>query len=102
MTEQDKKLIVKYMGWVEVATEDVMSGKLSTQLIKKDSSFVKFDACDASVVVKEMFKRNDWEDFHDFVVSIDELSRTSFTYVAAWLFDSNNFFTAMTKWLGEK
>lgn len=99
MTKQDKKLIAEYMGWAEIGTEDVMSGKSSTVLVKKDMSYARFDLNDAGLCVEEMQKRDEWEKFEKFCIVKFQVN--PFLAYLAWLFNAENFFTAMAKWLRE-
>ena len=98
MAEQDKQLISEYMGW------ELSVYSREYYYIPKNGKVVYFDLNDASLVVAEMQKRGDWEQFHDFVIEWgDLLSKASFAYITAWLMSmedgqAKNFFKAFTEW----
>jgi len=95
---EDKELISEYMGWFAhpqgfwydppVYFTDSFRGK------------VKFDLNDAGLCVKEMEKREDWE--HDFMDFVAGSQRWNYHQCIAWLFNADNFFESMAKWIKEK
>jgi len=84
MTNEDKKLIVDYMGWSKYPP----------------SSQFKFDANVASRCVQEMQKRGEWE--HDFMDFVAGSQKWNYHQCIAWLFNAENFFNAMSEWLKER
>ena len=93
MTSEDKKIVADYMNWYYAGHEGIYyydwDGRRQRNL----------DLTAAGLVVQEMQKRGDWEQFHDFVIEWgDLLSKASFAYITAWLFNSENFFKAFTEW----
>ncbi len=82
MTNEDKQLIRKYMGWVD--WNDINP---------------HFDSNDAALCVAEMQKRGEWQDFVQITSKIHKLGFHS--EVIAWLFNAENFFEAMSQWLRE-
>ena len=97
MTDEDKKIVADYMWWAQYKYP---SYYLNT---KGDIESHHFDLNDAGLVVQEMQKRGEWEDFHDYVDNIDMMSKTSFSYVTAWLMSmeegqAKNFFKAFVEW----
>jgi hypothetical protein len=97
MTDEDKKIVADYMWWAQYKYP---SYYLNT---KGDIESHHFDLNDAGLVVQEMQKRGEWEDFHDYVDNIDMMSKASFSYVTAWLMSmeegqAKNFFKAFVEW----
>jgi len=102
MTDADKQLICGYMGWNQSWIVDEFTDWYRIESL----TWVKinFDLNDAGLCVQEMQKRGDWERFcaNVFILFIDEeKSSYLFPKYIAWLFNANNFFTAMTQWLKE-
>ena len=102
MTEEDKKRISEYMGW-----------KLSEWRMIDGSAHVVnphfFDLNDAGLCVQEMQKRGDWEyfvgDTEDTLIYNIRYHKEHHSYksfLVAWLFNSENFFAAMSEWLKRK
>jgi hypothetical protein len=114
MTEEDKQLISKYMGWSEnpywwcekckeeksphhVTYVERCSDCGCPVIVKEDYSF---DLNDAALCVQEMQKRGDWSNF--FVWQrFDTEPLEQFIYHIAWLFNAENFFEALVQWLRE-
>jgi len=97
MNNKDKQLIADYM-------ELIFNPARMSLYEYKDGREFKFNSTDASFCVQEMQKRGDWERFcaNVFILFIDEeKSSYLFPKYIAWLFNANNFFTAMTQWLKE-
>jgi hypothetical protein len=101
MTPEDKRLIAEYMGW-----------KLSEWRMIDGSAHVVnphfFDLNDAALCVQEMQKRGDWSYFYDDLLDTynglcedckEPCGADNFT---AWLFNADNFFTAMAAWIKEE
>ena len=94
MTKKDKKLVADYMCWNKMTYLEIKNEELI---------YHTFDLNDAGLVVQEMQKRGEWEDFHDYVDNIDMMSKASFSYVTAWLMSmedgqAKNFFKAFVEW----
>ena len=90
MTEQDKQLISEYMGW------ELSVYSREYYYIPKNGKVVYFDLNDASLVVQEMQKRGEWQDFVQTAAKIHKLGFHS--EVVAWLFNAENFFKAFVEW----
>ena len=105
MTNEDKKLIADYMGWHEVTVEDPMNkGVMEKITTKHNYAEAYFDLNDASLCVKEMQKRGEWDGFFYFVwnryrksekLLYKEVNEATFT---ALLFSADNFFNAFVQW----
>ena len=93
MTEEDKKLISKYMGWNY--SEALGIYYYDPERIEQRN----LDSNDASLCVKEMQKRGDWE--HNFMDYVAGSQRWNYHQCIAWLFNAENFFAAMAQWLKE-
>ena len=101
MTPEDKRLIAEYMGW-----------KLSEWRMIDGSAHVVnphfFDLNDAGLCVTEMQKRGDWVNFYDYVIDTyndlieDGKVICGLDNLTAWLFNADNFFTAMAAWIKEE
>jgi hypothetical protein len=97
MNNEQAKIVADYMWWAQYKYP---SYYLNT---KGDIESHHFDLNDAGLVVQEMQKRGEWEDFHDYVDNIDMMSKASFSYVTAWLMSmeegqAKNFFKAFVEW----
>ena len=99
MTDEDKKRIAEYMTWEE---DNFFEGYRTL-----DGHAINFDLNDASLCAAEMQKRGDWEYFVG--DTEDTLIYTRYhkehhsykSFLVAWLFNAENFFTAMAEWLKE-
>ena len=94
MTNEDKKLIADYMDWDGTTT--IEGYAIPTPEIHY------FDLNAAGACVNEMQRRRNWVAFHRFTV--DKYSKDCFLQAGfiAWLYDADNFFTAMATWLKEE
>ena len=102
MTQEDKELIAGYMGLI------FNPARLSCYQYEDGREF-KFNSNDASRCVKEMQKRGDWEyfvgDTEDTLIYNIRYHKEHHSYksfLVAWLFNSENFFAAMSEWLKRK
>ena len=90
MTNEDKKLIADYMGWFGINHLDKIDGN--------------FDLNDAGLVVKEMARNGAWRSFYEscfpLFVATNPLI-TSPGFLNLWLYDADNFFTALAAWIKE-
>lgn len=93
MTEEDKKLIGKYMGWNPYPPECM--GKT---VFYRDETHgdIRWDANASALCVQEMQKRGEYNDFYWRTVQDNDCADFS-----AWLFNADNFFTAMAQWIKE-
>ena len=110
MTDDDKKRIAEYIGWTKYPPECMGE----TVFIRDEThGDVRWDANDAALCVQEMQKRGDWEyfvgDIEDtlnfFAATYKRYHKEHHSYKAvlvAWLFNAENFFTAMSQWLKER
>lgn len=107
MTPEDKQLISKYMGWsgktiLAVSPEDCKTNGLYTIYNRN------FDSNDASMCVEKMAEKGDWEAFEDCMADIFlydfelECICDNHARYIAWLFNPDNFFSAMASWLRGK
>lgn len=83
MTDEDKQLIAEYMGY----------------------EFLLYDLNAVALCVTEMQKRGEWQKFcaTGFVIYF-ERERPSNVFpedYIAWLFNAENFFAALARWLRE-
>ena len=107
MTDDDKKRIAEYMGWKY--RRDLWGG-IEYSRDKTDGFeqyyIVRFDLNDASLCVQEMQKRGDWQKGCATGFGIYfEKERPSHVFpedYIAWLFNAENFFSAMSEWLKEE
>lgn len=105
MTNTDKKLIGDYMGWrtrTHVAHVFNMHEDFTFTTCDNGLRNIYFDLNAAGACVNEMQRRKNWVAFHRFTV--DKYSKDCFLQAGftAWLYDADNFFTAMATWLKEK
>lgn len=97
MNKEDEKLIADYMCWKE--------GELLVGYCIAPDRTAHFNLNDAGLCVKKMQRRGD--DYIGFIKFAYDMAfnagNTQFHTVTAWLYDADNFFKAMAKWLkGEK
>ena len=107
MTNEDKKRIAEYMGWITVKVGTAQKPYL-IYVDGKDCNIHhdNFNSNDASLCVQEMQKRGDWQKFcaTGFVIYFEK-ERPSHVFpedYIAWLFNAENFFAAMSEWLKER
>jgi len=93
MNNEDKKLVAEYMDWTPL----ILNNK--AQVVIDDVRDVYFDLNDAGLIVKEMVKRGEWEDFVAFVEETTENRFITWSQLIAWLFNADNFHVAMAEWL---
>lgn len=96
MTEEDGQLICDYMGWNLY--------KYQPYYLDKNGNIEKheFDINDASLVVKEMQKREEWKCFL-YLTDHNTKPYRKWTDFVAWLTtmedgQAKNFFKAFTEW----
>ena len=98
MTADDKQIIANYMGWLTHPKGDWYDTPV--YFAPGIVGDVKFDLNDAGLVVAEMQKRGEWDDFVTFVEETPENRELCYTWsqFIAWLFNANNFFKAFVEW----
>ena len=103
MTDENKKIVADYMWWAQYKYP---SYYLNT---KGDIESHHFDLNDAGLCVQEMQKRGDWEyfvgDTEDTLIYNIRYHKEHHSYksfLVAWLFNAENFFSAMSEWLKER
>jgi hypothetical protein len=104
MTNEDKKLVAGYMGWrTRTHTAHVFNMHEDFVFTTCDNGLrnIYFDLNDAGLCTKEMKRRRDWADFVTHVEADTSKRFNTWSQLLAWLYDSDNFFTAMAKWLRE-
>ena len=103
MTNEDKKLVAGYMGWrTRTHAAHVLNMHEDFVFTTCDNGLrnIYFDLNDVGACVKEMQKRGDWRNF---LIISRNLHRLEFdSQVIEWLFNADNFFEAMAKWLKEE
>jgi hypothetical protein len=94
LSNEDKKIVADYMGWIfsEYGGE--------YYYIPKNGKVIYFDLTDAGLVVAEMQKRGEWQDFMSFVYGVCHFHKRS--SVTLYLFNADNFFKAFIEWRGSK
>ena len=97
MNQEAKKLVAEYMRWKKAYLSKGYHNIVNNR-------HVVFDLNDVGLVVEEMMKRGEWEDFVAFVEETPENRESLITWnqLIAWLFNSDNFFTAFVEWRKEK
>lgn len=98
MTPEDKAIIASYMGW---KFDSLMScyrcvGHYS------DPVPVHFDLNDAGLCVEKMVEKDHWANFIPYALKICGPKALHMNYYVAWLFNPENFFSAMASWLRSK
>jgi len=93
MNKEDEKLIAGYMGWEE---DELLVG----YCIAPDRT-AHFNLNDAGLCVKKMQRQEDWDDFITYVEADDTECHT-WSQFFAWLYNADNFFESMAKWLKEE
>ena len=107
MTEEDKRSIAKYMNLHTYPKFDW--NEEASRFAEGITGNVKWDMNFAALCVKEMQKRGDWEyfvgDTEDTLIYNIRYHKEHHSYksfLVAWLFNSENFFAAMSEWLKRK
>ena len=100
MTNEDRILVADYMGWTFRLTEchrERHDGFAPYYLIV-------FDLNDAGLCVQEMARNGAWRSFYEscfpLFVATNPLI-TSPGFLNLWLYDADNFFTALAAWIKE-
>ena len=96
MTDEDKKIMAEYMGWDVCLCAKCSDG---SRAVIDDVRDVYFDLNDVGLVVEEMMRRGEWEDFVAFVEETTENRFITWSQLIAWLFNADNFHVAMAEWL---
>jgi hypothetical protein len=90
MTNEDELAIAHYMNWHYAEHEGIYyydwDGRRQRNL----------DLNDAGLVVAEMQKRGEWQDFMSFVYGVCHFHKRS--SVTLYLFNADNFFKAFIEW----
>jgi len=117
LSPEDKQLIAEYMGWITEpywwcvkcdeekawhhVTNDGRCTECSCAVIVKGE--YNFDLNDAGLCVEKMVEKGDWSDFISYILSNKHFNHTIVqSYMIAWLFNPDNFFSAMASWLRSK
>jgi hypothetical protein len=94
MTNEDELAIAHYMNWHYAEHEGIYyydwDGRRQRNL----------DLNDAGLVVEEMQKRGEWQDFMSFVYGVCHFHKRS--SVTLYLFNADNFFKAFIEWRRSK
>jgi hypothetical protein len=94
LSNEDKKIVADYMKWIF----SEYGGDY--YYIPKNGKVIYFDLTDAGLVVAEMQKRGEWQDFMSFVYGVCHFHKRS--SVTLYLFNADNFFKAFIEWRGSK
>jgi len=96
MNKEDKELIRDYMGL------NFNPARVSSYEHENGREF-HFNLNDAGLCVKEMQRQEDWDDFITYAEA-DDTSKQCHTWSQffAWLYNADNFFESMAKWLKEE
>jgi hypothetical protein len=94
LSNEDKKIVADYMKWIF----SEYGGDY--YYIPKNGKVIYFDLNDAGLVVAEMQKRGEWQDFMSFVYGVCHFHKRS--SVTLYLFNADNFFKAFIEWRGSK
>jgi len=107
MTNEDKKLIADYMGWKIEATTTSFGHyhrTIITPGFLPERFIIHFDLNDAGLCVQEMARNGAWRSFYEscfpLFVATNPLI-TSPGFLNLWLYDADNFFTALAAWIKE-
>ena len=92
LSPEDKQLIAEYMGW-----RKPLGIVVNTMTIYPDAH--SFDLNDAGLCVEKMVEKGELEDFEYHVIHYHLLATDS---MVQWLFNPDNFFSAMASWLRGK
>ena len=102
VTNEDKKIVADYMNWHYAGHEGIYyydwDGRRQRNL----------DLTAAGLVVQEMQNRGEWSLFYDELLDTynglceDGKATCGADNFAAWLFNSENFFNAMSEWLKDR
>lgn len=95
MKYEDKQMVAEYMGWVYHETDD----KKWWNIIGKDGATHLLDLNDAGLCVEKMMENGDWEGFIKVADKTCDNKSIWMTVLIAWLFNHDNFFSAMAAWL---
>ena len=92
-----------YMNW-KFSTQDMIVWEI-VQGVKGGAAMLRhpLDLNDASLCVEKMVEKGDWSDFISYILSNKHFNHTIVqSYMIAWLFNPDNFFSAMASWLRGK
>jgi hypothetical protein len=104
MTNEDKELISDYMGWrTKTHAAHVFNMHKDFVFTTCDNGYINthFDLNVAGACVREMQKRDDWFDFVTYA-DVNDTERYTWSQFFAWLYNADNFFEVMAKWLKEE
>lgn len=103
MTAEDKQLIAEYMGWkIDKDFKFYFRRKTLRSIVRLP---INFDLNDAGLCVEKMVENYDIADFQSFITDLMQefvIKNGTKKYVLEWVFNSDNFFSAMTAWRREK
>lgn len=98
MKYEDKQMVAEYMGWVYHETDD----KKWWNIIGKDGATHLLDLNDAGLCVKKMVENGDWIEFYQCLEDTwflhHRLTQYDDYYFGQWIFNPDNFFSAMAAW----
>ncbi len=91
MTDEDKKIVADYMGWIF----SEYGGDY--YYIPKNGKVIYFDLNDAGLCVQEMQKRGEWNKFLYWTDNNSKPYREWEDFIAH-LYNADNFFSAFCEW----
>jgi len=105
MINENKKIVADYMGYLTHPMGSWYDAPV--YFAAGTAGNINFDLNDAGLVVQEMQKRGEWEEFEKFGFVEFQLDKLGYitapdyellpAYIA-WLFSSDNFFDAFAAW----
>jgi hypothetical protein len=95
LTPVEKKMVADWM-FQATSHEKWLPQRTGTYSDYETYGHIAFDLNDAALCVKEMVKRGEYNDFY--WRSVQDRDCADFS---AWLFNAENFFKAMAKWIEE-
>lgn len=97
LTPSDKQVIAEYMGWFK----HIYFYKYDEPIYFQEgvAGDIVFDLNDAGLCVEKMMENGDWEGFIKVADKTCDNKSIWMTVLIAWLFNPDNFFSAMAAWL---
>ena len=100
MKYEDKQMVAEYMGWKFWKERKAYIEDWGFDPYKQ--KVINFDSNDSRLCVEKMVERGDWKhfDLYLFAEGIRRFVGDSEKFLP-WLFNPDNFFSAMASWLRE-
>jgi len=102
LTQEDKQLIADYMGWPKISSDDVYGREIEGS--EDQLCVIRYNLNDAGLCVEKMSNTPQEIDFKNFInIAITTWNKTKARQsFDSWLFNADNFFSAMAAWLRER